>query len=64
MHNDTPLGAAMHLKELDRHAAPKLGPSRAGRPESAAVTAARSALMALLRRLDGVDSPAAASNRG
>ena len=53
MHNDTPLGTAMHLKELDRHAAPKLGPSRAVRPETAAVTAARSALMALLRRLRG-----------
>jgi hypothetical protein len=31
MHNDTPLGTAMHLKELDRQVAPK---SRSLRPEN------------------------------
>ena len=31
MHNDTPLGVMMHLKELDRQATPKLVPVRARR---------------------------------
>lgn len=51
MHNDTPLGTFMHLKELDRQAAPRsrsLRPAIQGRQRAAALGIAA---IALLRRL-------------
>jgi len=36
MHNFTPLGATMHLKELDRQATPKLRPLRSTRQDAPA----------------------------
>jgi hypothetical protein len=38
MHNDTPIGATMHLKELDRQASPKLHPLQAMRQHGSPVT--------------------------
>ena len=51
MHNDTPLGTFMHLKELDRQAAARsrsLRPAVQGRQRTAALGIAA---IALLRRL-------------
>ena len=64
MHNDTPLGTTMHLKELDRQATPKLGPSRAGGQDSYPTTAIRRALISLLRRLDEARLTARVASRG
>ena len=64
MHNDTLLGATMHLKELDRQATPKLSPLRAGRQNAAPVTAVRTAMMALLRRLNMVGLPGRLLSQG
>jgi hypothetical protein len=57
MHNDTPLGVSMHLKELDRQATPKLHPLRARRRDASPVTAVRAAMTTLLRRLSAVGIP-------
>jgi hypothetical protein len=54
MHNDTPLGAAMHVKDLDRQAIPTLDPWRAGEQDSYPATAIRRALISFLRRLGGL----------
>jgi hypothetical protein len=64
MHNDTPLGATMHLKELDRQATPKLSPLRAGSQEAALVTALRTAMMVFLRRLKMVGLSGRAVSQG
>jgi hypothetical protein len=56
MHNDTPLGTTMHLKELDRQAAAK---SRSLRPilqSTWPATAINVVAIALLRRLRAVGS--------
>ena len=37
MHNFTPLGATMHLKELDRQATPKLRPLRSTKQDASRV---------------------------
>jgi len=63
MHNDTPLGTTMHLRELDRQGTPKLIPSRAGRRNASPVTAVGAAMVALLRRLSGVGISARLSSR-
>jgi hypothetical protein len=39
MHNLTPLGMLMHLKDLDRQAVPKLRPLRSQRRDSAGANA-------------------------
>jgi hypothetical protein len=54
MNNDTPLGAMMHLKELDRYASPKLHPLRARKQDAFSVSRARAAMIAVLRRLHAV----------
>jgi|KBSSwiStaDraftv2_1062776.scaffolds.fasta_scaffold5838947_1 hypothetical protein len=54
MHNDTPLGAMMHLKELDRYASPKLHPRRARKQDAFPVSRVRAAMIAVLRRLHAV----------
>jgi len=64
MHNDTPLGTTMHLKELDRQASLKLNPSRGRGQNSYPATAIRRALISLLRRLDGARLPLRAASRG
>jgi hypothetical protein len=58
MHNDTPLGVMMHLKELDRQATPKLVPVRARRLDaSPAAAALRATMITLLRCLGAVGFP-------
>jgi hypothetical protein len=64
MHNLTPLGTLMHLKELDRQATPRLHPLRAGRRDASAVTAVRAALTTLLRRLHAVGIPRRVARQG
>ena len=64
MHNDTLLGATMHLKELDRQATPKLRPLRARRQNAAPVTALRTAIMVFLRRLKMVGLSSRAVSQG
>jgi hypothetical protein len=64
MHNDTPLGAMMHLKELDRQAAPKLIPMRAGGSDASPLTCVWAAMKTLLRRLHAVGIPERARSQG
>jgi hypothetical protein len=64
MHNDTPLGATMHLKELDRQASPKPHPLRAIRQDGSPVTRLRAAMIAVLRRLHAVGIPGRAVSQG
>ena len=54
MHNDTPLGAMMHLKELDWHASPNLHLLRAGKQHAFSVRRVRAAMIAVLRRFHAV----------
>ena len=54
MHNDTALGAMMHLKELHRYASPKLHQRRARKQDAFSVSRVRSAMIAVLRRLHAV----------
>jgi hypothetical protein len=51
MHNDTPLGAMMHLRELDRYASPKLHPLRARKQDAFSVSRGSAAMNAVVRRL-------------
>ena len=51
MHNDTPLGTTMHLKDLDRRASTKPDRSPAGTRDAPPATDARAAMISLLRRL-------------
>ncbi len=64
MHNLTPLGTLMHLKELDREAAPRLRPLRAGRRDASPVTGVRAAMTTLLRRLHTVGIPRRVASQG
>jgi len=65
MHNDTPLGTTMHLKELDRKATPTLDPSRAGgRGFHLTTVIIRRAMTSLLRRLHGAGIPVRVVSRG
>jgi hypothetical protein len=54
MQNLTPLGLEMHLKELDRQAAPKLRPLRLGGQDAFGANAVGAAVIALVRRLHAV----------
>ena len=63
MHNDTPLGATMHLKELNRQTAPKLSSFQAGKQEAAPVTALRNAMIALTGRLSLGRTPGQAASQ-
>jgi hypothetical protein len=54
MHNDTPLGATMHLKELDRQAAPKSSSLRPEAQRSWRGTTFGASSVALLRRVRAV----------
>jgi hypothetical protein len=54
MHNDTPLGTTMHLKELDRQAAPQSLSLRPGIQRACRLTAISVAAIGLLRRLRAV----------
>lgn len=56
MHNDTLLGMAMHLKELDRQAAPKLNSLQPTAQRSWRGTTFRRSSGALLRRVRAVVS--------
>lgn len=64
MHNLTPLGTLMHLKELDREATPRRHPLRAGRRDASPVTRVRAAMTALLRRLQAVGIPRRVASQG
>jgi hypothetical protein len=57
VHNLTPLGTMMHLKELDRQVAPKLLQMRSRRQDIPSVTAVGAAVIALWRRLYAVGIP-------
>ena len=54
MYDVNPLGPMMHLKELERQAAPKLRPVQDTRHGAFGVTALAAALIALLRRFRAV----------
>ena len=51
MHNDTPLGMIMHLKELDQQAAPRLSASRPESQRRSPDTTFGALSLALLRRV-------------
>lgn len=54
MHNLTPLGLKMHLKELDRQAAPKLRPLRLGGRDAFGANAVGAAVFELVRRVHAI----------
>jgi hypothetical protein len=64
MHDINPLGPMMHLKELNRQAAPTLRPLRSRRQDGSSVTAVRAAMIALLRRLHAVGIPERVASQG
>ncbi len=64
MHNDTPLGATMHLMEIDRQAGPKLHRPPAMRQDASPVTRIRAAMIAVMQRLDAVGIPGRTATRG
>lgn len=64
MHNLTPLGTLMHLKELDQEATPTSHPLRAGRRDASPVTRVRAAMTTLLRRLQAVGIPRRVASQG
>ena len=64
MHNDTPLGTTMHLKELDRQAMRGRQRPRAGTPIAFPLAAARAAMIALRRRLIVVAAPGRVASQG
>ena len=51
MHNDTPLGMAMHLQELDRQAAPQVASLPPKAQQGRRVAISRRSLETLLRRM-------------
>ena len=63
MYDVNPLGPMMHLKELDRQAAPKLRPVRSTRQTVFSVAVLGAAMIALLRRLHAVGIPGRAPGR-
>jgi hypothetical protein len=56
MHNDTPLGMTMYLKELDRQAAPRFSALRSKAQRSQRGTTFRDSSLALLRRIGAIVS--------
>jgi len=54
MHDVNPLGPLMHLKELERQAAPRLHPLRAKRQDVSNLTPVSSLMIAFLQRLHSV----------
>jgi hypothetical protein len=64
MHSDTPLGITMHLKALDRQAAPMLHPLRIRWLGASPVTALRAAMNMLLRHLHSVGILGRAASQG
>ena len=62
MQNLTPLGATMHIRDLDRQAAPSLRPRRSGGPKAYPARAA-AAVLALLRRLTAAGASGRAASR-
>jgi hypothetical protein len=52
MHDVNPLGPMMHLRELDRQAAPRLRSLRPGRQGATRLAALGAMMITLLRRLD------------
>ena len=64
MHNDTPLGATMHLKDLDRQATLRLDRSPAGRRDAPPATDARAVMISLLRRLGAIAIPGRVARQG
>ena len=64
MHNDTPLGTTMYLKDLDRRVIATRDAPRGGGRDPGAATAVGRALISLLRRLDGARLPVRVASRG
>jgi hypothetical protein len=64
MHNLTPLGISMHLKELERQATPRFHPLRTVRRDNSPVTGIRAAMTTLLRRLHAVGIPRRVARQG
>jgi hypothetical protein len=64
MHNLTPLGILMHLKELDQQATPRLHPLRGTRWDASPVTGVRAAMTTLLRRIHAVGIPRRVASQG
>ena len=64
MHNDTPLGTTMRLKELDRQAMMDRHRSRLGTQDAFRVAAVWAATTALLRRLTVGTAPRRVASRG
>jgi hypothetical protein len=64
MHNDTPLGTTMHLKELDRQAMMDRHRPRARTQDAFRVIAIWAATIALLRRLTVGAAPGRVASRG
>lgn len=52
MYDVNPLGLMMHLRDLDRQAAPKLRSLRLGEQHVSGLTAVGAVTISLLRRLD------------
>jgi hypothetical protein len=63
MHNDTPLGITMHLRDLDRRASPQLDRSPAAR-DAPPATDARAVMFSLLRRLGVIAIPGGVASQG
>jgi hypothetical protein len=57
MYDVNPLGPLMHLKELERQAAPTLHPLRLERQGDSSVTAFSASIISFLRRLQAAGTP-------
>jgi hypothetical protein len=64
MHNLTPLGILIHLKELDGEANPRLRPLRGRRQDASRVAGVRAAMGRLLRRLHAIGIPRRVASQG
>lgn len=57
MYDINPLGPLMHLKELDRQAAPKLYPVRSTTQDASSVTICGPSMLLVLRCLHAIGIP-------
>jgi len=64
MHNDTPLGTMMRLRELERQAIPRVSPLAASRRDASVVRTVRTAMIALVGRLHAVRVPRRVASQG
>jgi hypothetical protein len=66
MYDVNPLGALMHLKELDRQAVPTLRPVRFGRQGDSRIAALSASMISFLRRIQaaGISPRTVRQDRG